>query len=397
MDTSDCIAWFDATDSSNFMLSGSNILKWNSKVGSNIVLQPNTTYFTSPEYIQSSKAVYFDNGQTQDGKIYPGIQQLGTLLPFSVDYSNVEQTVYIVANLLDGKCTGYNSALTIGDNATFYYAYQLNIDGSNTDRNIGGFVDMFYSSNVFPRNQPFLMCYRSRFTSPTLYSASLYVNSVNISNVIASATKPSITTVPIYLEMGGGTLSGNRTFTGYVHEAVVYNTYHSDTQRQAIENYLIEKWNIGESTQLRQSFLFYQYMPIQPIFISAQGIGQVFIFVDDDTLPLGLTFNAATNSITGIPVQTGTYNVNVYARDDRGVDTIPLQIVVQIPRILKQQSSAGAYTSMVRQYTEVNAAQNAKNNLVLPNQSLGEFMSTEPPNVTLQTVDPRCFDPNACV
>lgn len=145
-----------------------------------------------------------------------------------------------------------------------------------------------------------------------------------------------------------------------------------------------------------QDLLVYQYIPIDPITISASGSGTTTIFIDDDELPLGLTFNAATNTITGIPVQIGNYSITIYARDSIGVDTIPLRIVVQIPRIIKQQSSAGAYTSLVRQYTQVNAAQNAKNNVVLPNQSLGEFMSPESPDVILQTVDPRCFDPKAC-
>lgn len=402
MDTTNCVVWFDAADISTLTLSGSNVSRWTSKVGS-LSIEPNNTLTNantlSPEYIQSSRAVYFDNGITQDGTQYPGVQGLETLTPFTFDASSTNVSTYVVANLLDGTCTGFNSAFTLEITASpnIYYAYQLNRLGPSDRRAIfAGPVPLEYGSNVLPTLQPFAMTYTSEYTTPSSCTGSMYVNSTNISNVVVSATQPTLGNQTTNLVLGSGTISGNRVFTGYIHEVLMYNVKHTDAQRQAIENYLFQKWNIGESTQLKQEFLFYQYMPIQPVFISAEGIGQVFIFVDDDTLPLGLTFNAATNTITGIPVQTGTYIVSVYARDDRGVDTLPLRIVVNIPRIVKQQSSAGAYTSLVRQYTEVNSAQNAKNNQVLPNQKLGEFMSPEPPNVVIQTVDPRCFDPNVC-
>lgn len=402
MDTTNCVVWFDAADVSTLTLSGSNVSRWTSKVGT-LSIEPNNALTNantiSPEYIQSSRAVYFENGITQDGSQYPGVEGLETITPFTFDASSANITTYIVANLLDGTSTGFNSAMTVEIIASpnIYYAYQLNRLGPSDRRAIfAGSIVLEYGSNVLPTFQPFVMTYTSEYTTPSLCTGSMYVNSVNISNLTVSSSKPTLGTQTTNLALGAGTISGNRVFTGYIHEVLMYNVKHTDEQRQAIENYLFQKWNIGESIQLKQEFLFYQYMPIQPVFISAEGIGQVFLFVDDDTLPLGLTFNAATNTITGIPVQTGTYNVSVYARDDRGVDTIPLRIVVQIPRIIKQQSSAGAYTSLVRQYTQVNAAQNAKNNVVLPNQSLGEFMSPESPDVILQTVDPRCFDPKAC-
>ena len=51
--------------------------------------------------------------------------------------------------------------------------------------------------------------------------------------------------------------------------------------------------------------------------------------------------------------------------------------------MVKNQTSAGAFTSMIRQYTEVNAAQNARDSKVFPtqNNSLGEFQSPYKPDV----------------
>ena len=62
--------------------------------------------------------------------------------------------------------------------------------------------------------------------------------------------------------------------------------------------------------------------------------------------------------------------------------TVGMQTI--IPRIIRPQESASSFTSLVRQYTEVNAAQNARDNRVFPavNATLGEFMAPDAPDVT---------------
>jgi hypothetical protein len=129
-------------------------------------------------------------------------------------------------------------------------------------------------------------------------------------------------------------------------------------------------------------YLFYQYLPITPIQLSASGSGQVYYFVETADLPRGITFDPITSIISGTPVVLGDNSITVYARDDNGTTQLTIRTTTIVPRIVKHQTSAGAYTSLVRQYTEVNAAQGGRDNRVLPNPRLGEFMAPVPSVVT---------------
>jgi len=136
------------------------------------------------------------------------------------------------------------------------------------------------------------------------------------------------------------------------------------------------------------SYLYYQYVPITPIEITASGIDEFGYFYAFG-LPTGLELvpdpNGTTAEIRGTPVETFINGTTVYILLRNGVYTtiMAIRMTVIIPRILKKQTSAAAYTSYIRQYTEVNAAQNARDNRVFPTQerALGEFMAPEAPDV----------------
>jgi hypothetical protein len=89
-----------------------------------------------------------------------------------------------------------------------------------------------------------------------------------------------------------------------------------------------------------------------------------------------------TRTITGAAVRTGTQTFTVYAQNS-GLTALVITLIVEVPRIIKQQSGAGAYTSLLRQYTTVNAAQNARDTRAFPTQvrGIGEFASPYPPDV----------------
>lgn len=125
------------------------------------------------------------------------------------------------------------------------------------------------------------------------------------------------------------------------------------------------------------SFVFYQFMQITPIVLNATGTGQMYYFIESADLPIGLTFDPTTRTISGAPMRLGENTIHVYARDDTGVTKLVLYTNTIIPSIVRNQTSAGGYTSLIRQYTEVNAAQNARDRRVLPNETknLGEFQS----------------------
>jgi hypothetical protein len=148
--------------------------------------------------------------------------------------------------------------------------------------------------------------------------------------------------------------------------------------------------NIGNgptfTSPLTDSFFLYQYMPITPIQLSATGIGPVYLYLETADLPPGLVYSRVTNQITGAPVQLGNDTLTIYAQDSNGITTYVLNFTTVVPRVIRKQDGAGAYTSLLRQYTEVLGAQNARDSRVLPNQerALGEFMSPEAPDVITQ-------------
>lgn len=131
------------------------------------------------------------------------------------------------------------------------------------------------------------------------------------------------------------------------------------------------------------SYVFYQYMPIPEMTFSATGTGTVYLFVDSATLPRGLVWDPYAQKISGKTVLIETASFTVYAKDNVGITALTITVTTIIPRVIRQQTSAGAYTYLLRQYTEVNAAQNARDNRVTPTQDvpLGKFMSPAAPDV----------------
>lgn len=126
------------------------------------------------------------------------------------------------------------------------------------------------------------------------------------------------------------------------------------------------------------TFVLWQYMTIPTISFLAPGATAYFV----SALPVGLTWNPVTRTITGACVNTGTQSFIVYAQNS-GLTALVITLIVEVPRIIKQQSGAGAYTSLLRQYTQVNAAQNARDARAFPTQvrGIGEFASPYPPDV----------------
>jgi len=148
-------------------------------------------------------------------------------------------------------------------------------------------------------------------------------------------------------------------------------------------------------------YLFYQYLEIDPITVTAQaGVGGGNIFLLADDLPPGFSFDGVTGIITGIPTQLGPQTLQVHAHDVswNTYATLNFNFNVLIPRFIHKQNGAGAYTSLLRQYTQVNAAQNSRDIRVLPTEerNQGAFAAPDGTDVTTKTVDPKCFDPNAC-
>ena len=145
------------------------------------------------------------------------------------------------------------------------------------------------------------------------------------------------------------------------------------------------------SDPVQSNYSFYQFCPIQTIPIQIAPLTSNFIYYYASGLPQGLQFIRDTSGIRAdISGMSTKYsdpysNVALFANIPGEGFIVPktLQMQTVVPRIIRQQDGASSFTSLVRQYVEVNAAQNSRDNRVFPSaeKSLGEFMSPEAPDV----------------
>jgi len=175
----------------------------------------------------------------------------------------------------------------------------------------------------------------------------------------------------------------------------------SPTLTMAITN---DPSGIAFVSPTQTSYTNWQFVPIPEISVLATNpVPGDFLYYYATGLPRGLTLNLDASgiaaSITGISARySDAYErVVLYATlnpggGGGGVAALPLAMRTILPTVQKQQTSAGAWTSLVRQYTVVNAAQNSVNGRVLPSteSTLGEFTRPEPPDSTSAPGDPNC-------
>jgi hypothetical protein len=131
----------------------------------------------------------------------------------------------------------------------------------------------------------------------------------------------------------------------------------------------------------QSTFLFWHYMPIPPIVFTATGSGSIQYFVSP--LPTGLRWTSTTRDVSGACMRTGRQTFTVYAKSGTGITAFPVTLIVDVPRIVKKQGGAGAYTALLRDSTEVNAAQAGRDARALPTQveGIGQLASPYPPAV----------------
>ena len=90
----------------------------------------------------------------------------------------------------------------------------------------------------------------------------------------------------------------------------------------------------------------------------------------------------------------GNYITRVYAQDSaNNVVYQDFNFIVQIPDVQnKKQTSAAAFTSLVRQEVEIDGAQYARDTVANPTQAagVGALMSPAPPDVISATIPQNC-------
>ena len=229
------------------------------------------------------------------------------------------------------------------------------------------------------------------------YSSDTFVNPVYSVAYVSPVTSPQ----PILDMTQTGLLSGD--FTGVAsfptYTAAITASYAGTTSTQAIifqSNTVFIPSGFMDFVQPTQSTaVIYQYVPYTfPI----QATGSTdFIYYFAAGVPIGFQFTldptGTSATLTGISPSNGSASVTLYAKTafiPATRTTITFNSV--IPYFTKSQLGASAYTAILREYVEANAAHNAVNNVVYPveDQLAGPFMGPQAPDVVTQSNCPKC-------
>lgn len=140
------------------------------------------------------------------------------------------------------------------------------------------------------------------------------------------------------------------------------------------------------------SYTLFQFCPISPITVNTDApVKYIYYWARNLPRGLSLTFpdpaDGDPSQITGTPSQYSDANQTVQLRSvtayygGHAYREIDMRVI--LPYIMKKQDGASGYTAWLRQYVNINGAQNARDSVVLPTQvqSLGEFTAPPAPSV----------------
>jgi hypothetical protein len=230
LDVSGCAIWLDAADYGAFTFSsGSNVSQWNDKSGSGLNFSTTT-----------GTVAYSNQGLT-----FPS----GGAIMTSVSNFSLTSNTYVFAVARLGVLTGLPTFIAFSDITTMGYLGAYSIRYGNGllvgVPNNGGDVNDFGNSNYYVNGS-----LQPSFTS-AVYTARHIVSGQSTNSGGSTAVTVS------------GSFFG-RFFNGDVHEVLFYSSPPSTTQRQQIENYLAEKWNLRSSLSTSNALRLFR--ALSPVF-----------------------------------------------------------------------------------------------------------------------------------
>jgi hypothetical protein len=232
------------------------------------------------------------------------------------------------------------------------------------------------------------------------YSADAYVNPVYSVAYISPATSPQ----PILNITQTGFLSGD--FTGVAsfpaYTAAITATYQGVTATRTIifqsNTVFIPSGFLDFTQPVESNAVIYQYVPYT---FPLQATGSTdFIYYFAEGVPIGFTFTLDPTgtfaTLSGNSPINRSATVTLYAKTafiPATRRTFTLNTVV--PFVINQQIGAAAYTAILREHVEADAAQNARDTKVFPevNPLAGPFMAPRAPDVTTDSNCPKCEPP----
>ena len=141
-----------------------------------------------------------------------------------------------------------------------------------------------------------------------------------------------------------------------------------------------------------QIYFFNLYLTIVPIqFIATNAL---YYFIDQTAIPLGMTFNALTATLSGTPMRIlNNYSLTIFATDSSGnISSFTLTLSVKVPYAgLPDLINASSYTAYLRDQVMINGALRAINNEVYPGAPVvGPLMGPSPSPEVTNKVIPYC-------
>ena len=219
---------------------------------------------------------------------------------------------------------------------------------------------------------------------------------VNATFSIGSLT-PSGPTISV---TSGGVVSGNFTGAGSLsYQATLTATYGSVTSSTVIQITFTTYSGSGKGVIYIPTGSLTWIAPTQTVYNLFQYVSysipfQVtgtssFVYYYMTSIPVGFQFIPDTSGVSatlsGISPSITPQSIVVYAKTASGT---PVSIVIQIntltPFFINPQLGAGAYTAILRNEVETNAAQNARDNRTFPQVDAlaGPLMAPRAPDVT---------------
>ena len=232
------------------------------------------------------------------------------------------------------------------------------------------------------------------------YSSDSFVNASFSIGSLSPATSATISVTT------GGLLSGDFTTASLntTYSATLTAVYQTVTATTVI-NILFSSSGIGTiriptelstltfSEPTQPEFTFFEYVPYS---ITIRAIGSAnFIYYFTSAIPLGFQLTKSSSGVTatlsGISPTLANQGITVYAKIDGGYavsKSIGFRTIT--PFFINPQMGAGAYTAILRNDVEGNAAQNARDNRTFPQVDplAGPLMAPRAPDV---------FTPNDCI
>lgn len=223
-----CALWLDATSTTNFALTGSNITAWYDRSPfSNHATPSNGTPVLSNAAINGRPAVYLSNAPSFHGSVSltnAGVAGFMVVRPLTTGIGRNDQ------RLFSGSVPGG----TDYDGARFF----IGIQGNSTELRWHRGGGPLTQTNINA-----LTNYIVSWNEDSASNAAIFLNGAT-ADITASGTSGDNWDVSRYA-IGNQVTATTEYFNGFVGEVIVYNDSLTVTQRQAVEGYLAWKWGIA--------------------------------------------------------------------------------------------------------------------------------------------------------